>query len=134
MQPRTHLGIRHHLCGAPRTLAPGVATVVLRAIPDMAADDTGLVHGGFIFGLADYAAMLAINEPTVVLGAAETRFLAPSRVGDELLAEAEALPAEGKKRSVRVHVLVANQRVFEGLFTCFVPAQHVLHEKAREQT
>ncbi|MFM2419137.1 MAG: hypothetical protein RL385_3860 [Pseudomonadota bacterium] len=115
-------------------MAPGVATVVLRAIPDMAADDTGLVHGGFIFGLADYAAMLAINEPTVVLGAAETRFLAPSRVGDELLAEAEALPAEGKKRCVRVHVLVANQRVFEGLFTCFVPAQHVLHEKAREQT
>lgn len=32
----------------------------------MAADEYRLVHGGFIFGLADYAVMLAINEPTVV--------------------------------------------------------------------
>jgi acyl-coenzyme A thioesterase PaaI-like protein len=133
MQPRTHLGIRQQLCGEPRSLAPGAASVVLRASPEMAADDTGLVHGGFIFGLADYAAMLAINEPTVVLGAADTRFLAPSRVGDELTAEAETLPAEGKKRKVRVRVRVAGQCVFEGLFTCFVPSQHVLHEQLREE-
>jgi acyl-coenzyme A thioesterase PaaI-like protein len=43
----------------------------------MAADQRGLVHGGFTFGLADYAAMVAVNDPNVVLGAAEVRFLAP---------------------------------------------------------
>ena len=46
---------------------------------------------GFIFGAADYAAMLAVNQPNVVLGAAETHFLKPSRVGDVLLAQRLAL-------------------------------------------
>jgi acyl-coenzyme A thioesterase PaaI-like protein len=49
----------------------------------MAVDDRGLVHGGFVFGLADHAAMLAVNDPNVVLGAASTRFLKPVRVGED---------------------------------------------------
>jgi len=43
----------------------------------MAADARGLVHGGFTFGLADYAAMLAVNEPTVVLASAQTKLITP---------------------------------------------------------
>jgi acyl-coenzyme A thioesterase PaaI-like protein len=49
----------------------------------MVVDAHGLVHGGFVFGLADYAAMLAVNDPNVVLGAAEARFLKPVRRGDQ---------------------------------------------------
>ena len=47
----------------------------------MAADGRGLVHGGFTFGLADFAAMCAVNDPNVVLGAATCKFLAPVQVG-----------------------------------------------------
>ena len=86
MRPQTHLSIDPRLCGAPVTLSPGQATVQFVATAQMAVDEHGLVHGGFVFGLADHAAMLAVNDPNVVLGAADTRFLAPVRVGDVVTA------------------------------------------------
>ena len=69
-------------CGTLVELGEGSARVALDAIDSMVVDAQGLVHGGFVFGLADYAAMLAVNDPNVVLGAAETRFLKPVRRGD----------------------------------------------------
>jgi len=90
----------------------------------MVADERGLVHGGFAFGLADYAAMLAVNDPNVVLGAAETKFLAPVRVGQMLTAEAEVAGVEGKKRTVRCSVKT-DRVVLVATFTCFVLPQHV---------
>jgi acyl-coenzyme A thioesterase PaaI-like protein len=128
---RTHQRIAPHLCGTARSVEPGRAVVELVAGADFVADDEGLVHGGFVFGLADYAAMLAINEPTVVLGAAEARFLAPARVGDVLVATASAEPPDGKKRPVRAVVEVLGKPVFEAIFTCFVPARHVLHGRGQ---
>ncbi len=65
----THEKINQSLCGKPVELTPGHSIVELETTPDMEADGSGLVHGGFIFGLADYAAMIAINHPFVVLGA-----------------------------------------------------------------
>ncbi|MEZ4484205.1 MAG: hotdog domain-containing protein [Syntrophotaleaceae bacterium] len=63
---------------------------------EMCADDAGLIHGGFTFGLADYSAMLAVNDPHVVLGGAETRFLAPVQCGEVMVATAEVVEAQGK--------------------------------------
>ena len=126
MRPRTHLSIDASLCGAPVELAQGSATVALMTREDMAADDRGLVHGGFVFGLADYAAMLAVNDPNVVLGAADTRFVAPVRVGDRVVAVATVEETKGKKHSVRVDARVDSHTVLEGTFTCFVLDHHVL--------
>lgn len=126
MTPNTHLGIDPRLCGEPVALAEGVASARFTALPEMAADDRGLVHGGFIFGLADYAAMLAVNDPNVVLGAAETRFLAPVKVGDAVTAEAEVTDAKGRKRVLAVTARVGDREVFRGTFTAFVLDAHVL--------
>ncbi|MGE0711046.1 MAG: PaaI family thioesterase [Planctomycetota bacterium] len=126
MKPDTHLAIDHTLCGLPTALAPGRATVALVATEAMAADERGLVHGGFVFGAADYAAMLAVNDPNVVLGAAETRFLLPVVVGQRVELEAQVTEEKGKKRVVRVTARRAGDAVFEGTFTCFVLPRHVL--------
>lgn len=93
---------------------------------EMGADQRGLVHGGFLFGLADYAAMLAVNDPNVVLGAADVRFKAPVRVGEEVVATANVREASGKKRTVHVTAVVDDRVVLEGTFTTFVLGQHVL--------
>jgi acyl-coenzyme A thioesterase PaaI-like protein len=130
MEPNTHLAISPRLCGTPRALREGSAEVELVASEDMRADARGLVHGGFVFGLADYAAMLAINAPNVVLGSAETRFLAPVVVGETLLATARVSRTDGKKHHVDVQVSRGLDRVFEGSFVCFVPSQHVLAQKS----
>ena len=113
----THHGIDRALCGTPVLVEPDRRAVVeMVTLPCMAADSSGLIHGGFYFGLADYAAMLAVNDPNVVLGAANCRFLKPVRLGDMLVARAEvesgdAAGAGGgggaaKRKSVVVEVFV----------------------------
>jgi uncharacterized protein (TIGR00369 family) len=126
VQPRTHLQIDHAWSGRPVELGPGRATVELVTRPEMRADEHDLVHGGFVFSLADHAAMLAINEPTVVLGAAAVRFVAPVRVGQTCIAQAEVIAHEGKRHTVAVTVRCGETVVVEGELTCFVPRQHIL--------
>jgi uncharacterized protein (TIGR00369 family) len=132
MQPHTHRRLDPELCGAPVHLDDGVADVELVATDRMRADDHGLVHGGFVFGLADHAAMLAVNRETVVLGSADLRFVAPVRVGERLVAHAQVREMSGQDRNkkylVDVEVKSENGAVLTGSFTCFVPAQHVLTE------
>ena len=95
----------------------------------MKVDNYGLVHGGFVFGLADYAAMLAVNEPTVVLGKAETSFLKPVIVGVEIIASATISRDDGKKKVVLVDVVDENNEiVFKGTFHCYVPTKHILNK------
>lgn len=121
----THLAISREWVGEPLELAPGKAVARLLTRAEMAADERGLVHGGFAFGLADYAAMLAVNDPHVVLGAAETRFLAPVRIGEVLTARAVVESAEGKKRTVKCSV-TTDREVLAATFTCLVLPRHVL--------
>ena len=126
MDQRTHERIATHLCGKPVELAEGRARVTLEITGDMAADARGLAHGGFTFGLADYAAMLAVNEPTVVLAGATLKFLGPVVVGDRVEAEASVERSEGKKRWVKVVVQRAGQPMLEGEFLALVPDRHIL--------
>lgn len=128
---RTHVRISPALCGTPEELRAGFARVVFEATLEMAADDRELVHGGFTFGLADYAAMLAVNEPTVVLASATTKFLGPVIVGDRLEAEATVDRTEGRKHWVKVTVRRGRggAAVMEGEFMAVVPATHILDVK-----
>lgn len=138
VEPATHLGIDAALCGRPERLAPGEADVVLTTTDSMAADARGLVHGGFVFGLADYAAMLAVNHPNVVLGSAHVRFTAPVALGQTLRARAVLVRESGRKREVEVEVFVVggggdgapDEAVLMGTFHCAVLDQHVL-DRAR---
>jgi uncharacterized protein (TIGR00369 family) len=126
MEIRTHAKIDRRLCGEPIHIKPGYSSVQLIASADMAVDDSGLIHGGFIFGLADYAAMIAVNDPNVVLGAAEVKFLKPSVTDDTLVAEARVTEEKNQKRIVAVVVKNGETRVFSGTFTCFVLEKHIL--------
>ena len=126
MDQRTHERIAAHLCGKLVELAEGRARVALEITGDMAADARGLAHGGFTFGLADYAAMLAVNEPTVVLAGATLKFLGPVVVGDRVEAEASVERSEGKKRWVKVVVRRAGQPMLEGELLAVVPDRHIL--------
>lgn len=124
--PRTHLGIDRRLCGEPVSLGEGTAIARFVATPEMAADERGLVHGGFVFGLVDHAAMLAVNDPFVVLGSAETRFTGPVRVGDEVVATATRTEQKGKKHVLEVRAMVGEREVLTGTMTAFALESHVL--------
>ncbi len=126
MQLNTHLNINTTLCGKVTKLQENYAEVLLHTTQQMTADRQGLVHGGFIFGAADYAAMSAVNDPLVVLGASSSKFIAPVKVGDAVLCKATVVSEKGKKREVDVQAFVEEKLVFEGSFTTFVLEQHVL--------
>ena len=126
MNINTHLAIDRGLCGTPVTVSEGHSLVRLDMTDAMRADDRGLIHGGFVFGAADYAAMLAVNHPNVVLGSAECKFLKPVKADDTIYAEARVTGAQDKKRTVSVSVRDNEIEVFQGTFTCFVLPQHVL--------
>ncbi len=133
MDQRTHERIAHDLCGRPVELGTGRARVVLETTDRMAADARGLVHGGFTFGLADYAAMLAVNEPTVVLASAQMKFLAPVVAHERLEAEATVERAEGRKRWVKVVVRHGSTPVLEGELLAVVPDTHILDATASKE-
>ena len=127
MKIETHNDIDQGLCGTPVLLEEGLSKVQLLTTQKMTVDGTGLVHGGFIFGLADYAAMIAVNHPNVVLGAANVKFLKPVRVDDMVEAEAKVVSKAGKRHTVFVTAKKGHEQIFEGEFTCFVLDRHVLH-------
>lgn len=103
------------------------ARVSLVTTQDMVADEKGLIHGGFTFSLADYAAMLAVNHPNVVLTSAQVQFVRPVKVGDILLALARVEEKDDQKRHVVVEVRVADKTVFQGKFVCFIAQKHILN-------
>lgn len=126
MDINTHNKIDQGLCGKPVVVEKDKCVVEFTATDNMTADDSGLIHGGFIFGLADYAAMIAVNHPNVVLGGSEVKFLKPVILNDKVVATARIEAVEGKKRIVGVKVKRGDDIVFEGKFTCFVLPEHIL--------
>ncbi|OHD78992.1 MAG: thioesterase [Sulfuricurvum sp. GWF2_44_89] len=122
----THERINTVYSGEIIKLESGYAKVVLDTTEVMRADDVGLVHGGFIFSAADFAAMVAVNEPNVVLASCNCLFLAPVRVGDSVTFEATEHQKEGRKRNVTVRGFVHEIKVFEGEFKTVVTERHVL--------
>ena len=128
MKVNTHLEINENLCGKVLKVEEDYALVQLKTNESMKADSMGLIHGGFLFGAADYAAMVAVNDPNVVLGAAEVSFLKPVKSGDSIHAEAKVREKAGKKQIVEVVVSVEEEEVFKGNFTCFVLEKHVLEK------
>ncbi len=126
MQLNTHLNINTSLCGKVTKLEENYAEVLLHTTQQMVADTQGLIHGGFIFGAADYAAMSAVNDPYVVLGASSSKFIAPVKVGDAVMCKATVVSIKGKKAEVDVEAFVNEKLVYEGNFTTFVLPAHVL--------
>ncbi len=126
MELKTHGKASPRLVGRLVSLEEGVEAVAeLETGDEMAVDEHGLVHGGFTFSLADYAAMTAVNHPNVVLGGADCRFVAPVKAGETMVARASVKGVEGRRRDVEVEVSVGEKKVFEGIFKCYVLDKHV---------
>jgi len=129
----THERIHQDLCGEVIKLEQGYVELRLTTTPEMVADDVGLIHGGFVFSAADYAAMLAVNERNVVLVASDCQFLSPVKFHDEVNFVARVRHKEGRKRNVHVEAFVLDIKVFEGEFKTVVTERHVLKLKLLDE-
>ena len=129
----THTKINRYLCGEIIKHEPGYVEVELETENEMVVDDLGLIHGGFVFGAADFAAMAAVNERNVVLVASECQFLSPVKLGDKVLVKAQVRHQEGRKRNVHVRAFVLDVKVFEGEFMTVITERHVLRLKLYDE-
>lgn len=123
---RTHELINKTYSGDLIELKEGFAKVNLLTNEEMRVDNLGLVHGGFIFCAADFAAMAAVNDPNVVLSGATTSFLSPVRVDDVVVFTAKVRHKDGRKREVNVTGHVLDIKVFEATMKTVVLDKHVL--------
>ncbi len=130
---QTHEKINHDLSGEITTLENGYVESKLVTIPEMVADSKGLIHGGFIFSAADYAAMAAVNERNVVLVASDCQFLSPVKFGDIVNFKAKVRHKEGRKRNVHVTGHVMDIKVFEAELKTVVTDRHVLKLKLLDE-
>ncbi len=132
LELKTHEEINRDLCGEIEKIDIGYVKLKLVTTHDMIADSKGLIHGGFIFSAADYAAMAAVNERNVVLVASNCQFLSPVKFGDIVNFTAKVRHKEGRKRNVRVTGNVLDIKVFDGEFKTVVTDRHVLKLKLTE--
>ena len=123
---KTHDLISSTYSGDLDLLEEGKAVVSLSTIDEMSVDKMGLVHGGFIFSAADFAAMAAVNEKNVVLAASKCEFLSPVKVGDVVKFTAQVRQKDGRKRNVKVEGKLGKVKVFTGDFKTVITERHVL--------
>ncbi len=126
MKLKTHLKIDNSLSGKVICLEENYAKVVLKTTNIMSVDDEGLVHGGFCFCAADFAAMAAVNDPFVVLAKSDVKFLSPLKSGESVEFEAKVIKNDGRKQSVEVCGKSGEKEVFYGLFYTVILKKHVL--------
>lgn len=129
---QTHQRINRDLNGEILKMERGYVETRLTTTADMIADEIGLIHGGFIFSAADFAAMAAVNEKNVVLVGSDCQFLSPVKFHDEVNIVARVRHKEGRKRNVHVEAFVLDIKVFEGEFKTVVTERHVLRLKLLE--
>lgn len=126
---KTHKEINPITNGKLIELKYNYARVLLETTQDMAVDELGLIHGGYIFGAADFCAMATINEPNVVLVSSQCKFLAPTKVGDVVEFESSIIFNEEKKQEVLIVGKIGDIKIFEGNFGTVVLPKHVLKLK-----
>ena len=137
MSANTHLQIDPAICGEPVELEDGRSVVRLRLTENMAVDERGLTHGGFTFGLADYAVLQADRDgPAVGHGITGVdhevhedllEAAGVALVGEVLEAHAQVTSSDAPRHVVEVEVRRAGgPAVFKGTFHCVVPDAYVL--------
>jgi acyl-CoA thioesterase len=95
-------------------VAPGRATMRMTVRDDM-VNGHGIGHGGFTFTLADSAFAFACNSYNrrTVAQSCEIRFLAPTRLGDELVADAVERTRVGRDGTYDITVTAGDAVVAE---------------------
>lgn len=131
-QLKTHPKLSENYAGTLLSISKNQATVTLKPTHDMTVDDFGLIHNGFIFGAAEYAAIAAINEENLVIIGSHTKFFAPVKLGDTIIFEAKGRYEEARKREVTVIGIINEVKVFEGVFQAVLLKQHILEAKIED--
>ncbi|MDO7252434.1 PaaI family thioesterase [Helicobacter cappadocius] len=103
------------LCGELTSLSKNSAQSVFIPKESMISDEN-MIHNGFVFNAASYAALCAINRKNSIIIGSEVKFFAPIELGHEIIFQANAIQSESKKTEVKVEGFLLDIKIFDGTF------------------
>lgn len=127
----THKRINKVFCGKVIGMENNSSKVTLLTTNEMSVDELGLVHSGFVFSAADYAAAVAINALNTVIIGSKVSFLAPAKVGDSIEFEAKVKFEDLRKREIEVVGKINEIKVFQGTFYAVILEKHIFKTKIK---
>lgn len=127
----THKRINKTFSGKVVALEKSYCKVAFLTTNDMRVDELGLVHSGFVFSAADYAASIAVNEQNTVIIGSKVSFLAPAKVGDLVEIEARVKFEDLRKREIEVEGKINEIKVFQGTFHAVILEKHIFKTKIK---
>ncbi|NOX15628.1 MAG: PaaI family thioesterase [Epsilonproteobacteria bacterium] len=127
----THTKVRSSLIGNIISLEHSKSKTTLQTTEEMTVDKLGLIHNGFIFGAAEYAAAIAVNEENLVIISSKVKFLAPAKDGDLIEFIAMAKFEDSRKREIKVIGEINEIKIFEGIFQAVLLENHILKTKIK---
>lgn len=108
--------LKPDLCGVIVRMSEEEVLVKFTPNEQMVGDESNLIHSGFIFNAANYAAMCLVNHAHSLTIGAEVQFLAPIELEQEMLFLATIKHTNEKKYKVLVKGTLLDIKIFEGTF------------------
>ncbi len=126
---RTHTELDPNHIGHVDKLKEDESYTTLTTSKMMHADMEQLVHSGYIGSSAEYAALIAVNEPNAMVYSIEAKYYACARVGDDVTFHATVKHSEGRKRDVTVVGKIHSIKIYEAHIIVVIPEYHPLKIK-----
>ncbi|RDU70095.1 thioesterase [Helicobacter cholecystus] len=113
---QTCTALKSELCGSIVKMT--YEEVITKFVPtkQMISDESNLIHSGFIFNAANYAAMCLANQPHAITIGSEVEFLAPVEFEQEMMFLATIKQSNSKKFEISVKGTLLDIKIFEGTF------------------
>lgn len=108
--------LKSEMCGS--IIKMTYEEVITKFVPtkQMISDESNLIHSGFIFNAANYAAMCLVNQPHAITIGAEVEFLAPVEFEQEMMFLATIKQSNAKKFEINVKGTLLDIKIFEAIF------------------
>lgn len=92
---------------------------LMETTAEMGFKKSGIVRGHMMFAQANTLAAAVIDADVVLTGEAKVQFISTVKVGERILAKAQIVREEGRKREVEVVIKTKERVVFRGNFTMY---------------
>lgn len=92
---------------------------LLETTGEMGIKKSGIVRGHTLFAQANSLAAAVVDADVVLTSEAQIKFISPVKVGEKVLAKAQVLTENGRKREVEVVLKTKERVVFRGQFTVY---------------
>lgn len=129
---RTHTELDVNYAGYIDAMKEDESFTTLSTSRMMQADSEHLTHSGFVGSAAEYAALIAVNEPNGMIYSVNSQYFACARIGDDIKYHATVKHSEGRKRDVIVIGKIEAIKIYEAHIIVVIPEYHPLKIKLLE--